>query len=73
MGKLRGPKRPSLTVPQAAEYMGLTVRQLRRLIAKREITYWKTSGDPERGKGHVMFDPDALDQYIDEQTVEADG
>lgn len=70
MRKLRGPKRPSLTVPQAAEYTGLTVRQIRRLVAKRAIAYWKTSDSPQ---GHVMFDPDALDEYIEQRMVDAEG
>lgn len=65
---LRGPKRPSLTIPQAAEYTGLSVRQIKRLVGERALPYWKTAASQQ---GHVMLDPDDLDQYIEDHRVEA--
>jgi excisionase family DNA binding protein len=51
VAKLRGPKRPSLTIPQAAEYTGLSVRQIKRMIGERALPYWKTAASQQ---GHVL-------------------
>lgn len=52
-----------LTVEQAAELLGTTVRFPRRLIAERRITFVKVGR-------HVRIPQDALTGYIDAHTVQ---
>lgn len=68
MANLRGPRRRPLSIKEAAEYMGLSVRQMRRLIDKRAIKYWKTTDSVQ---GHIRIDPDVLDEYQEKHRVEA--
>lgn len=52
-------RRPLLDINGAAEYLGVSVRHVRRLVAERRIPYIKW--------GSVLhFDPDELDVWIDE-------
>ena len=59
MGKQR-----LLTVGEAAERLGTSVRFPRRLIAERRITYVKVGS-------HVRIPERAIDQLIEAGTVEA--
>ena len=59
MGKQR-----LLTVGEAAERLGTSVRFPRRLIAERRITYVKVGS-------HVRIPEGAVDQLIEAGTVEA--
>ncbi|MGW1882804.1 helix-turn-helix domain-containing protein [Streptomyces sp. NPDC001970] len=52
-----------LTVEQAAERLGTTVRFPRRLIAERRIAFVKVGR-------HVRITESALDAYIDGNTVQ---
>lgn len=56
--------RPPLSVPEAAEYLGVSERWMRRAVAERRLRYIKT------GK-FVRFRPDDLDAWMDANTVEA--
>ena len=53
-----------LSVEQAAERLGTSVRFVRRLIAERRIAYTKLGR-------HVRIDPDDLDAFIAAGRVEA--
>jgi excisionase family DNA binding protein len=53
-----------LTVGEAAERLGTSVRFPRRLIAERRITYVKVGS-------HVRIPEGAVDQLIEAGTVEA--
>jgi excisionase family DNA binding protein len=53
-----------LTVEQAAERLGTSVRFVRRLIAERRIAYTKLGR-------HVRIDPDDLDAFVSAGRVEA--
>lgn len=64
--KLRGPRRPSLNIKEAAEYMGVSVRWMKRAVAEGRIKYWKTAPT----NGWLMFNPDDLDEFIEQNTVE---
>lgn len=52
-----------LNIPQAAEYLGVGERMVRRLVEERRITFVKV------GK-YVRFSPKALDRFIEENTVD---
>jgi excisionase family DNA binding protein len=60
---LQAPGAPLLTVEQAAERLGVTVRPMRRLVFERRFSNVKV------GK-YVRFDPNALDRWITRQQVE---
>jgi len=57
-------KQRLLTVGEAAERLGTSVRFPRRLIAERRITYVKVGS-------HVRIPERAIDQLIEAGTVEA--
>jgi hypothetical protein len=44
------------------------MRQIRRLVEKHAIEYWKSTDSPQ---STVMIDPDVLDQYQENHTVKA--
>ena len=51
-------KRRLLTISEVAEYLGVTERHVRRLVAERRIPFSKW--------GHlVRFDPDEIEAWID--------
>jgi excisionase family DNA binding protein len=56
--------RPPMTAQQAAAYLGVTIRFVRRLIAERRIDFYK--------EGRlVRISPDVLDGYLDSCRVPA--
>jgi excisionase family DNA binding protein len=56
------PRRPPLTLPQAAAYLNCTERWLRRAVQERRLAYAKL--------GHLLrFFPDDLDDYLDLRKV----
>jgi excisionase family DNA binding protein len=57
-------KQRLLTVGEAAELLGTSVRFPRRLIAERRITYVKVGS-------HVRIPEDSIEQLIQAGTVEA--
>jgi excisionase family DNA binding protein len=57
-------KQRLLTVGEAAERLGTSVRFPRRLIAERRITYVKVGN-------HVRIPERAIDQLIEAGTIEA--
>ncbi len=52
-----------LSVPEAAERLGVTPRFIRRLVAERRIPYLKLGR-------HVRFDPADLDAFLTAGRVE---
>ncbi len=59
---MRKPTRKLLTVDQAAERLGTSVRFPRRLIVERRITFVRVGR-------HVRIPEDAIDELIDAGTV----
>lgn len=57
-------RRPPIPTPEAADYLGITVRHLRLLVERREVPFHKV------GRSN-MFDRDDLDTYLAENRVEA--
>ena len=55
-----------LSIEQAAERLGTSVRFVRRLVFERRIAYMKLGR-------HVRIDPDDLDAFIAAGRVEAGG
>jgi excisionase family DNA binding protein len=53
-----------LTTAQAAEYLGVSLRTMRRLIAERRVRHYKPSGQ-------LRFDPADLDAYVSASVCEA--
>lgn len=51
------PRRPLLTIREAAGYTGLTERFVRRLRQERIIRFYKVGG-------RIQFDPNDLDEYL---------
>ena len=51
-------------VPEAALYMNVSERFVRRLIEERRITFMKVGR-------FIRFDPDVLDEFLDDGIVEA--
>lgn len=58
------PDQPLLNMHEAAERIGITRRHLRGLIARRAIRFYKVGG-------LNMFDPADLDQWLEDNKVEA--
>lgn len=58
-------RRPLLTTGEAATYLNVTERWLKRAVAEQRIPYIRGIGQGRR------FDPDALDRMVAEHTVEA--
>ena len=56
--------RPPLDVQQAAEYLGMKPRFIRRLINERRIAFFKVGR-------FVRLDPDVLDQFLADSVVPA--
>lgn len=56
--------RPPLNVEQAAEYLGMKTRFIRRLIDQRRIAFFKVGR-------FVRLDPDVLDQFLADSVVPA--
>ena len=50
-------RRPPVGVPEAAKYLGTSVRHLRRLIAERRVASYRLSG-------RVLLDLDDLDELL---------
>lgn len=59
-------RRPLLTTGEAAEYLNVTERWLKRAVAERRNPYIKGIGHGRR------FDPDALDRMVEAHAVEAE-
>lgn len=51
-------RRPLLDINGVAEYLGVTVRHIRRLVAERRIPHIKWGSHPH-------FDPDEIDEWVD--------
>ncbi len=56
-------RRPPLTTEEAATYMNVSPRFMRRLVDQRRIAFLKIGR-------FVRFDPDVLDQFLDEARIE---
>ena len=50
-------RRPPLDIPAASEYLGTTVRHVRRLIAERRVASYRLGG-------RVLLSPDDLDELL---------
>jgi excisionase family DNA binding protein len=58
--------RPLFDVTGLAEYLGISVRHVRRLVAERRVPFHKI--------GHLLrFDPDAIDAWLAEHRCGPDG
>jgi len=51
-------RRPLLDINGVAEYLGVTVRHIRRLVAERRIPYIKWGSQ-------LHFDPDEIDAWVE--------
>lgn len=51
--------RPLIEIDQCAEYLGVSVRHIRRLVAEGRIPYIKWGSK-------LHFDPDEIDAWVDE-------
>jgi excisionase family DNA binding protein len=58
------PVGPILDWEQAADYLGVTVRWMRRAVLERRVTFVKMGG-------LVRFKREDLDAYIEQQRVES--
>lgn len=57
-----------MVLEEAAEYLGLTARQLARLVQSRRIPFYRPSGSPY---GRLQFRREDLDAYMTACRVEA--
>ena len=57
-------RRPPIGVREAAAYLGVTERHVRRLVQERRIRHIKVAGS------RVRFLPDELDAWLDDSRVE---
>jgi len=57
-------RRPPLDVPGSAEYLGTSVRHVRRLVAERRVASYRLGG-------RVLLDPDDLDDLLARSRREA--
>ena len=55
-------RRPPLNVEEAAEYLGVKGRFIRRLVNERRIAFYKVGR-------YVRFDPEVLDQFLIDSIV----
>jgi excisionase family DNA binding protein len=55
-------RRPPLSVEEAAEYLGMKLRFIRRLVDERRIAFFKVGR-------FVRLDPDVLDEFLAESVV----
>lgn len=53
-----------LSVPEAAEYLGLSERHIRRLVQERRVSHYKVGG-------RLVFDPHDLDELLNKSRREA--
>jgi excisionase family DNA binding protein len=60
----QAPSDQLLSVPEAAEYLNVTVRWMRRAIAEKRFAYVKVGAN-------VRIYKSVLDTYIEENTVDA--
>ncbi len=56
-------RRTWLDTAEAADWLGVEVRFVRRLVAERRVTYYKVGR-------HLRFDASDLDQFLDSVRVE---
>ncbi len=56
--------RSPLNVHEAADYLGMKERFVRRLVSERRITFFKVGR-------FVRLDPDVLDQFLADSVVPA--
>jgi excisionase family DNA binding protein len=54
--------RPPLNVHEAAEYLGMKPRFIRRLVDERRIAFFKVGR-------FVRLDPDVLDQFLEDSII----
>jgi excisionase family DNA binding protein len=59
-----------ISVPEAAEYLGIPVRTLRKMYLRGDIPYIKL-GELDSKRARVLFDTDDLDAYLELMKVEA--
>lgn len=58
-------RRPLLSIGEVADWLGVNVRHVRRLVDERRIPFIKW--------GHLLrFDPDEIEAWIAQHRVEAD-
>lgn len=57
-------RRTPLDVAQAAEYLGMKPRFIRRLVDERRIDFFKVGR-------FVRLDPDVLDQFLEDSVIPA--
>jgi len=57
-------RRSPLSVPDAADYAGLSLRHLRRLIQERRVAHYKVGG-------RIVISPDDLDSLLEQCRREA--
>lgn len=53
-----------LSVPEAAEYLGLSERHIRRLVQERRVSHYKVGA-------RLVFDPHDLDELLNKSRREA--
>ena len=58
-----GTKRTWLDVTGAADWLGVEVRFVRRLVAERRVAYYKVGR-------HLRFDANDLDDFLDTNRVD---
>jgi len=57
-------RRPLMSIAEVADWLGVTVRHVRRLVAERRIPFIKW--------GHLLrFDPDEIEAWIAQHHVRA--
>jgi excisionase family DNA binding protein len=65
MSTSTAPHRKPLNVEEAAEYLGVKPRFVRRLVDERRIAFFKVGR-------FVRLDPDVLDQFLQDSVVPVD-
>ena len=56
---MRADHRPLMEIDKTAEYLGVSVRHVRRLVAERRIPHLKWGSK-------LHFDPDEIDAWLDQ-------
>jgi len=64
MKNTRDAQRRLLNVQEAADYLSVKERFIRRIIAERRVEFVRVGR-------HIRFDQKVLDAFIDDQTVRA--
>ena len=57
-------RRPPLDIPASAQYLGTSVRHVRRLVGERRVASYRLGG-------RVLIDPDDLDELLARSRREA--